>query len=225
MHDINPNGYLQDSYGTKGSDYFTSARADIIARLPVDKTARIIELGCGDGATGRLALEEFKAGEYVGIEMFEPMAIEASRYLTRVHIGDVAKIELPEKSASFDVLICSEVIEHLVDPVPVLEKLLRLVRPGGTVFASSPNVSHYRIITNLIRGRFEYEDVGAMDRTHLRWFTPDSYRRLFEEAGVEVIRLERLVNYRSWRVKLAELLPRPLRYLLWYQINLQGRKR
>lgn len=225
MPETNSSGYLQDSYGTKGGDYFTSARYDIVARLPDGGGLRVIELGCGNGATGRLAIQQGKAAEYVGVEMFEPMAREASRHLTRVHVGDVAMITIPEEPGSFDVLVCSEVIEHLVDPAPVLVKLVRLLKPGGLVFASSPNVMHYRIISQLLRGRFEYEDAGAMDRTHLRWFTPESYRRLFEEAGVEVTGLERLASHRSWRVRLAELLPSPVRYLLWYQINLQGRKR
>lgn len=224
MLDDPSTGYLNDSYQTKGSDYFTTARRDLVGDLP--KTpARILELGCGNGATGRLALELGKAQEYVGIEMFEPMAREAQRHLTRVHIGDVSAISIPEEPASFDVLICSEVIEHLVDPASVLERLLAFVKSGGMVLASSPNVAHYSIIRDLMRARFEYQDAGAMDRTHLRWFTPDSYRRLFEDAGVEVIRLERHAHPRTWRVKLGELLPKPLKYLLWYQINLTGRKK
>ena len=58
-----------------------------------------------------------------------------------------------------------------------------LLKPGGVILASSPNVSHYRIIAQLLRGRFEYADVGPMDRTHLRWFTPVSYAQMFEDAG------------------------------------------
>ena len=46
--------------------------------------------------------------------------------------------------------------------------------------------AHWWIIAALIRGRFELTDQGPMDRTHMRWFTPSSYARMFEDAGFSV---------------------------------------
>jgi hypothetical protein len=54
------------------------------------------------------------------------------------------------------------------------------------VLASSPNISHWHVVRDLIRGRFDYCEEGLMDRTHLRWFTPRSYRAMFEGAGFQV---------------------------------------
>ena len=73
-----------------------------------------------------------------------------------------------------------------VDPWAALARLSPLVKSGGVALASSPNVSHYSIVANLARGRFELTDFGAMDRTHMRWFTPATYRALFEGAGFAV---------------------------------------
>lgn len=217
------NAYLADDYATKREDYFTTARTDYVAALPANPAASILELGCGNGATGALALAQRKCGTYVGIEMFEPAAAEARTMLTAVHVGDVASLDLPYPPATFDALICSEVLEHLVDPEPVLRRLIALLKPGGLIFASSPNVSHYRIVGRLIRGRFDYEDFGAMDRTHLRWFTPRSYRALFEAAGAETIVVQRLAPVRGVKKLILALLG-PFRHLFWYQIDYRGRR-
>jgi SAM-dependent methyltransferase len=218
-----PTSYLAGDYAAKRDDYFTSARADYVAQLPANPAASILELGCGNGATGALALAGGKCGLYVGIEMFEPAAADARQVLSAVHVGDVAALDLPYPSGTFDALICSEVIEHLVDPEPVLRRLIALLKPGGTIYASSPNVSHWKIVGRLIRGRFDYEDFGAMDRTHLRWFTPRSYRALFEAAGAETIFVKRLAPVRGVK-KLLLALAGPFRHLLWYQIDYRGRR-
>jgi|SRR5579863_2006232 len=216
-----PSGYLKERYSEKGGSYFAKARHDYVLELDTNPQAAILELGCGNGANGALALRERKCGSYVGIEMFEPAALEARGVLTNVHIGNVESIELPYAAGSFDALICSEVIEHLTDPRPTLRRLVALLRPGGRVFASVPNISHWRIVFRLVAGEFNYEEEGAMDQTHLRWFTPNSFKRLFEECGVAVDRVKP-IGAAYARVPWAYYLP--LGHLLWYQIDLRGHR-
>lgn len=213
--------YLGDAYQVKDQAYFGAARADYVDLLPADPNARILELGCGNGATGALALSHGKAGEYIGIEMFEPMARIAERALTRVHVGDVAQLDLDYPPHYFDALIMSEVLEHLVDPYAVLARLVRLVRPGGLVMASSPNVGHWQVVAQLLVGQFDYTDAGPMDRTHLRWFTASSYARMFKEAGVVVERVGPF-GEETWKGRLLGPLLGPLRQLRHFQINLIG---
>jgi len=68
----------------------------------------------------------------------------------------------------------------------VLRRLRRLMRPGAVIVAGSPNVAHYSVLTMLMRGRWQYDTSGIMDGTHLRWFTPHSYREMFESCGFTV---------------------------------------
>ena len=213
---------LSDLYGEKADGYFSNARRDYVAALPDNPAAAILELGCGSGDTGALALRSGKAGTYVGIELFEPMAARAQAVLTTVHVGNVETLELPYTPATFDALICSEVLEHLTHPEATLERLVALLKPGGRVYASVPNLAHWRIVLGLLRGRFEYQERGAMDRTHLRWFTPHSFRVLFEACGVEVDHLAPIGSTSPLRPWLSRL---PLEHLLWFQIDLRGRRR
>jgi 2-polyprenyl-3-methyl-5-hydroxy-6-metoxy-1,4-benzoquinol methylase len=189
------------AYRAKGGAYFSGARPDILADLPGNRDAAILEIGCGHGATGALALAEGRCGTYCGVELFDDAAGIAAGHLTEVVTGDVEKIALPWPAQTFDVLILSEVLEHLVDPWAALARLRPLLKPGAKVFASSPNAAHYAIILMLVAGEWRLENAGPMDRTHLRWFTPRSYRRLFEGAGFIVDRVEAL-SPPGWKAKI-----------------------
>ena len=177
---------LQAAYATKPASYFAGARADFVSRLPGDASASVLEIGCGTGATGALALRDSRCGRYVGVELFEAAANEARGVLSEVITGNVETLSFDFAPASFDAIIFSEVLEHLVEPAAAVKRLARFVRPGGLLLASSPNIAHWRVIRELAHGRFDAADRGVFDRTHLRWFTPQTFSAMFEAAGFRV---------------------------------------
>jgi len=177
------------AYSAKVPSYFAGvhgARTDYLNELANNRQARILEIGCGDGATGVLALLQGKCGTYCGVELCKNAADKAKDRITEVLVGDIENLELPWPPEYFDAVILSEVLEHLVDPWSVLRKIRPLVKPCARVFASSPNVSHHKVIRMLIAGEWSLTDLGVMDRTHLRWFTPRTYKALFESSGYVV---------------------------------------
>jgi 2-polyprenyl-3-methyl-5-hydroxy-6-metoxy-1,4-benzoquinol methylase len=173
----------EEAYSTKSSQYFASARRDYVAELPSKPHGSILEIGCGEGGTGALALSEGKCEGYYGVELFPPVAERAKQKITQVVVGNVEELELPWKPETFDALILSEVLEHLVDPWATLRKIRPLLKPEALVFASSPNIAHFKVLRMLLRGNWDLADLGTMDRTHLRWFTPKAYQALFESSG------------------------------------------
>lgn len=173
-------------YLGKDAAYFSNPRHDIVTMLNTGSSASVLEIGCGTGATGAAVLTAGKAGRYAGIELMPAAAAEASAVLTHVVVGNVETMDLTPYHGQFDALIMSEVLEHLTDPWATLFRLAPCLRAGGEVIASSPNISHHTVIRKLLRGSFEYSEAGFMDRTHLRWFTPNSFREMFEEAGFQV---------------------------------------
>lgn len=177
---------LFEAYHAKDKYYFAGARCDYVSELPSDANARILEIGCGKGDTGALALSEGKCARYCAVEVYGPAAEIARGKITEVITGDVENVKLPWLSQSFDALILSEVLEHLVDPWAVLRKLRPLMKPGALVFASTPNISHYNVVVMLLRGQWRLFDKGVMDRTHLRWFTPQTFWEMFESCGYRV---------------------------------------
>jgi 2-polyprenyl-3-methyl-5-hydroxy-6-metoxy-1,4-benzoquinol methylase len=176
-------------YEEKADNYFNAARSDFINMLPDNPEANILEVGCGFGETGSMALHMKKCAAYTGIELSDRAAIAARQKLTRVLHGDVETMAIDFPPQHFDALILSEVLEHLIDPWAVLRKLNPIIKKGGMVLASSPNVSHHSMVRRLLRGDWKLADSGVMDRTHLRWFTPKTYCQLFEETGFVVRRV------------------------------------
>lgn len=216
---------LLDYDATKPDTYFSGARVDWIDRLPKGAGLTALEIGCGHGATGAYALSTGACASYTGVEIAEQAAARARDVLTEVVVGNVEEVVLPFAPESFDVLILSEVLEHLVDPWVVVQRLAPLMRPGARVFASSPNVAHKDIVKQLLRGRWDLADMGAMDRTHLRWFTPATYTEMFETAGFTIEQVGPLNPHRRFRQRLfSALTGRRYDHLFAYQINLIGRK-
>jgi SAM-dependent methyltransferase len=212
-------------YVEKPAEYFGAARADFVARLPLRPDASILELGCGAGGTGALALASGKCGRYVGIELDERAASLARKCLTDVIVGNIEHMALPFPLQSFDALIMSEVLEHLVDPWSTVGELASFLRPGALVMASVPNIGHHRVVADLIRGRFELTDSGVMDRTHLRWFTPKSFVALFAQAGI-VVDEWGPVGTPSRKYRLFNALTgNALRHLVTRQISIVGHKK
>ncbi len=222
---LSPAAQLVTAYEGKATTYFSNARSDFVRLLPRDTSARVLEIGCGTGATGALAMARGRAGHYVGVELMENVAAQAREVLPEVHVGDVERMEFDWQPAAFDALILSEVLEHLVEPGRLLRRLARYVRPGGMVLASSPNIAHWKVLRELANGRFNLADQGVFDRTHLRWFTPATFVGMFEEAGFRVDHVGP-VNPFSPRVELiSRWTSGRFDHLFMTQISIQGTRR
>jgi methionine biosynthesis protein MetW len=145
---------------------------------------RVLDIGCGTGAITIQSNFE-KSNQVLCVEPdADRAAIAASRGLNVVQ--GLADEELLQERGPFDVIVFSDVLEHLVAPADLLDLASTALAPGGIILASVPNVAHWTVRAKLLFGRFDYDSVGIMDATHLRWFTRRSIRSLFEEQGYTV---------------------------------------
>ncbi|MGE5266400.1 MAG: class I SAM-dependent methyltransferase [Deltaproteobacteria bacterium] len=222
---LSPAARLMSAYEGKATAYFTNARADFVRLLPRDPTARVLEIGCGNGATGALAMARGRAGRYVGVELIETQGRKARQVLSDVLIGDVEHMDFDWQPAEFDALILSEVLEHLLEPGLLLRRLHRFVRPGGMVLASSPNIAHWRVLRELVKGRFDLADQGVFDRTHLRWFTPATFAAMFEIAGFRIDHIRPVTPFSPRVEMISRLTSGRLDHLFMTQIAVQGTRR
>ena len=157
----------------------------------VGGTKRVLDVGC---ATGYLARALVERGCVVsGVESDEQAAEEARPHLERLVLGDIEKLDVAEAFGDerFDVIVFGDVLEHLQDPLAALRGARKVLAPGGSVVASIPNIAHGSVRLALLAGRFDYQPLGLLDSTHIRFFTRSSVEDLFREAGMVPIDVRR----------------------------------
>ncbi len=154
---------------------------------------RVLDVGCGIGSTAELLVAN--GCTVVGVELDPGAAARASAHCERVVICDLDTSDLAAEVGDdeFDVVLTADVLEHLRDPGRLLAAAARLLRPGGRVVASIPNVAHGSVRLALLHGDFQYSDMGILDRTHLRFFTRQTVEDVFAEAGLRIDQLDRTV--------------------------------
>lgn len=190
----------------KDPKYYANKRLDLIKFVP-QGTVRVIEVGCGTGATGA-EIKRQRAGDSVviGVELNPQAAAQARRVLDTVFAGDVERLDLPFPKNHFDCIIYGDVLEHLLDPWGLLARHKELLKPGGLVIASIPNAGHYRIVRMLKRKEWSYAESGIMDVTHLRFFAVKSIYDMFSRADLEIAKMEHIVSASRIRKILNRLL-------------------
>lgn len=144
---------------------------------------RILDIGCGEG----FVAERLKAlgNRVTGVDILDqPRCREAMEAYFRCDLTrDLPSGLDPLPSAAFDKILLMDVLEHLPRAELLLQACRRLLAPDGEVFISVPNVANITVRLSLLVGRFEYTDRGILDRTHLRFYTRYTFRRLLVDNG------------------------------------------
>ena len=206
--------------------YYTNVNKDLLASIPMT-ARRILEIGCGDGSFGLAVKARNPQVEYFGVEVFETVAAIANERLDRVICGDIETENVFQSvldvfdNKPFDVIIFGDVLEHLIDPWKLLEKLRRLMSVNGACVACIPNIGHWSIHRQLLSGRWDYADAGLLDRTHLRFFTQATMREMFVRAGFNVVKCQPRIIQQNKTNEAIELL-QPL--LETYGLNTEKAK-
>lgn len=173
-------------YSSKAAIYYANARHEILPLLPPN-VGRVLDVGCGTGETLALLKQDRGCSWAGGVELFPNAAQEARSRVDQLFEGDIEKIVLPIQPESLDVILCLDVLEHLINPWEVMTRLTDLLKPGGILIASIPNVRYAKVSLSLVfSGTWDYTDKGILDRTHLRFFTRSSAINLIESPGLKV---------------------------------------
>lgn len=159
----------------------------VLMRL-IPAHSQVLELGC---ATGYLSgyMEQALDCRVTGLEYDAGATAVAATRCTRVFTVDLdtpGALEYAAEGAPYDVLLAAAVLEHLRQPEQILHEAHALLKPGAYVIVSLPNIAHWQARLRLLLGRFDYEDYGIMDRTHLHLYTLRTGRALLEAQGYHV---------------------------------------
>lgn len=163
----------KNHYTVKEKDYFSNIRMDIISLIPSNPGQKILEIGAGGGNTLLYIKKNSIAVEVMGIEL---MKLENSNqenpFIDKFQIANIEKDEIDAEEKYFDIIICADVFEHLIDPWSAVDKIQRYLKKNGLLIVSMPNVREWKTLFPIVfKGEFNYQpEGGIMDRTHLRFF-------------------------------------------------------
>lgn len=163
-----------------------SSHSVILSLLQTGNNRHVLDVGAAHGyLAASLRARGFRV---TAIEGNPDLAREAASHCDEVIVADL-DTPLPKLRHRFDVILYGDVLEHLRDSKAVLMSINQNLKPDGIVIVSLPNVANLYVRLHLLMGKFNYQDRGILDRTHLRFFTRDTFRELLDEAGLEVLEL------------------------------------
>lgn len=188
-----------ESYLHKPSDYFEHARMDVLRCLGSVEGKRILELGAGGGYTLAHAKAVGKAAYVAGVELMTlEGTVQQNPCIDEFLIRDLSSPVPSMKCDAFDVLLCPDVLEHLVDPWNVLRNWSVYLKPGGILVISLPNIREISVLWKIaVQGDFGYTPDGILDHTHLRFFARQNAGALPDPDQYEQIRVIPAMHYQK----------------------------
>jgi SAM-dependent methyltransferase len=148
------------------------------------KPAKILDVGTASGYLGKILKGR---GHYIaGIEFDAAAAERARGYYDSFQVADIETFEFPYRK-EFDYIVFADVLEHVRDPAAVLRTCIPALKESGKIIISVPNVANFVVRLSLLFGKFDYMDRGILDRTHLRFFTLRSLKKMMSEVSCGVL--------------------------------------
>jgi methionine biosynthesis protein MetW len=168
-----------------------------VHRIEMDMIADgslVLDVGCHTGIMGEV-LEKRKQCKVIGIDSdAEALHIARARLqaalLINIEYTDWDEQLIREGYHDFETILFGDVLEHTSQSERILLGAKKLLKSGGQIIISVPNIAHWRVRFGLLFGEFDYTDSGILDRTHLRFFTRRSARQLLESTGYVIDKID-----------------------------------
>ncbi len=141
----------------------------------------VLDVGCSDGRFGALVRQQGHRVDGVDLVKHEGVGERLDGFVE----ADVSQ-GLPSGLPSYDVIVAGDILEHVVDPETLLKSLRDHLSPGGEILVSVPNFGHWYPRGKVALGRFDYDQRGPLDHTHVRFFTRRTFERLVNVCGLHV---------------------------------------
>lgn len=209
---------MNDLYLSKieqNSDYYGYERNDVINYVSEyffknkisKKISTVLEVGCGDGGTGKIIKEKFGVNKYVGVELMQEIANKAEKNVDKAICGDFEKmlesgnLQGIDKDR-YDMILFLDTLEHMYNPWTAIKKAREWLNEDGFLVLSIPNAGHISIVKKLLRDKFAYEKSGLLDITHIRFFTFSTIQKMLNDNGYEIAGFTTLNDLSITKIKL-----------------------
>ena len=209
---VSPEQILTWAGGDKGAEGYIGTHIDRLQKTleltpPGGPADRVLEMGAYLQITpslkSRLGYGEVRGcyyGEAGEVVRKKVTSADGDTFECEVDLFDAEKDRFPYPDEHFTTVLCCELIEHLFgDPMHMMSEINRVLKPGGHLVLTTPNIGSLRAISAILTGyhpgffpaylRPAGED-GETDARHNREYTPKEVARLLIDSGFEMERLE-----------------------------------
>ncbi len=162
-----------------------SSHESLVRWLNEFPPGRVLDVGCSDGHFGQLLEQMGHTVTGVDIQA-TPGVEERISHFVRANIEEGLAGHFED--ASFDIVVLADVLEHVRSPGDLLRGARDLVKPGGSIFVSIPNIGHWYGRLKVGLGLFSYDRRGLFDSGHLRFFTRVNFQRIVAVEQLEITR-------------------------------------
>ncbi len=159
------------------------------------RSSRTLDLGCGNGAlTACLAPI---AGKIVGMDMSESgIRIAQGKYPQVVYFRNSMEVSLPqEHRGAYDLVVATEVIEHLFRPRALLDRAKEALKPGGYIIVTAPYHGYWKNLALALTGKFDEHWHPLRDYGHIKFFSQQTLSMLLKERGFGIKRWARVGRF------------------------------
>lgn len=157
----------------------------------VGDRSRVVLIGASSGVLTRQLLDRGCSVSVVGDERDVAAARAAGAFIAAGSV-EHADWNAVLGAGTFDV-VAIDGLERLREPAQMLAALRASMNETSVVVAAIPNAGHLSVLAELMLGRFVYQPLGVVDARQLRLFTRDSIEACFDDAGLEIVSLERVI--------------------------------
>ncbi len=198
------------------------SRSIIYSLIQPDKI--VLDIGCACGDLG-IALNNNKNCSLYGLEYVQESVkiAKSSGNYVEVHQCDLNYLNINKfehYKNKFDYIVLGDILEHLYDPEDILNKLKEFLKEDGSMIISVPNISHASIKISLLLNQFEYCEYGTLDKTHIRFFTLESFLNMLKSLNLHIQNVDYTVQ--GIKGSLSNLKYKKIPAIfLWYIINNQ----
>jgi SAM-dependent methyltransferase len=200
--ELRPDGYYEEEYflGRKSKRHkrfehrVNKAMRQIREGLEFTKAQDLLDVGCALGYV-------LEGGKRLGLKS---SGLDVSKFAAEfcTELGFDAKEgsleSLPWDNQSFDLVVMKHVLEHTPDPKKALTEVHRVLRPGGSVVATVPNLRYWKGI--LLKRRYRYFRPDDLGMQHYVYYTPNTLALVFKKSGFQVLRRSK-VTFRNTKAK------------------------
>ena len=166
---------------------YTAINATVLDQIS-SEDRYILDVGCGTGGNAESIKKRFPDCVITGISN-NPAELEiAKEHMAMTYNVNLDQLAGQLTGTSYDLVICSHILEHLYNPKETVEQLGRLLRPNGRIIIVVPNYAIWHSRIRLLLGKFEYADHGLYDRTHIRFFTHNTVASELVPPSLKVLK-------------------------------------